>query len=71
MNPICPRCKVLMYKSSQEYYCPKCGLVIEDFNLQPEFDKERGSFAFPYLANLPQTMLAGKWVKHRFKKLFS
>jgi len=67
MNPICTVCKVTMRRSfpANEYYCPKCGLVIEGFNLVPSYDKERGPFVQPWMANLPQTMPAHEWIGSR------
>ncbi len=65
MNPLCPNCETIMARGHNEYYCPKCGLVIDDHRLEPAYDKERGPFVQPWMANLPQTMPAEQWVGNR------
>jgi hypothetical protein len=49
----------------REYYCPKCGLVEQDFNLAPAFNEGRGPALQPWMQNLPQTIPAEKWVGSR------
>ena len=50
-----------------EYYCIKCGLVVEGFNLQPAYEEDRGPFVYPWRANLSQTKPVDKWVGGRVK----
>ncbi len=59
MNPECPDCKTLMIKSHNEYYCPKCGLVIEDIELIANYDADR-TFSQPWMANFSQTIISDK-----------
>lgn len=54
MNPLCPECKLVTVFDKSEFYCPKCGLVIEDFNLMPVFEKRSPGIAF-WRCNLSQT----------------
>jgi len=67
MNPLCSICEVLMRRNvhRNEYYCPKCGLVVEGFNFMPAYEEGRGPFVPAWMANLPQTLPAHRWVGGR------
>lgn len=49
----------------REYYCPKCGLVEQDFNLMPAFDDSHGPALQAWMQNLPQTMPVIQWQSGR------
>ena len=62
---ICEVCKIRMRRGHHEYYCPKCGLVKEDFILKPGYG-EHNSKAVPFWrSGIKQTQDAFKWVNHR------
>ncbi|MFA5302917.1 MAG: hypothetical protein WC393_00070 [Candidatus Nanoarchaeia archaeon] len=53
---ICPNCNLNLINTPHESYCPRCGLVYNDYLNYGDLMKGMSPFNSSWRANFPQTM---------------